>query len=167
MRCISPLMIRDKGRRDIVPCGKCNYCLQSKRADWTFRLLQEHKVSDSAHFLTMTYDEDKLPYSGSGVPQLCKQDVVLFTKRLRKMQSQRFPDARGLRYYTVGEYGTQTHRPHYHSIMFNLQSDVLANLPNIWQNGLTYVGTVNIASIHYVTKYVINRLDAPADLEPP
>jgi len=115
----------------------------------------------------MTYDEDKLPYSGSGVPQLCKQDVVLFTKRLRKMQSQRFPDARGLRYYTVGEYGTQTHRPHYHSIMFNLQSDVLANLPNIWQNGLTYVGTVNIASIHYVTKYVINRLDAPADLEPP
>jgi len=146
MRCISPILVRSNGRRDFVPCGRCNHCLQTKRFDWSFRLLQEAKQATSAYFLTMTYDADHLQS-----PSLNKRDVQLFTKRLRKENSTK------LRYYTVGEYGTQTMRPHYHSIMFNLDLEVVTRLSDYWKLGNCYVGDVEIASIHYVTKYVVNR----------
>lgn len=174
-------MIRESGRRDIVPCGKCNFCLETKRADWTFRLLQEMRRASSAHFLTITYAEqgtdkpdangeivgkfDGPPLSGSGQPQVCKIDVQNFTKRLRKEQAQVSKET--LRYYTCAEYGTKTERPHYHSIMFNLSFGVVPNIPFIWGKGHVHVGTVTPASIHYVTKYCINKEVPYPGREPP
>lgn len=157
MQCISPIFVRSASRRDFVPCGKCNFCLQTKRFDWSFRLRQELKRSVSAHFLTMTYSDDVVPIDGC----LNRRDVQLFTKRLRKDNS--VP----LRYYTVGEYGTRTLRPHYHSIMFNLDHDIAVNLARYWKLGNCYVGDVQEASINYVTKYVINRTGDYAGREPP
>lgn len=156
MRCISPILVRSNGRRDFVPCGKCNYCLQTKRFDWSFRLYQESKSAVSANFLTMTYDDDHLRS-----PSLCKRDVQLFTKRVRKDNSAK------LRYYTVGEYGTRTLRPHYHSIMFNMDLEVVTRLSDYWRLGNCYVGEVSMASINYVTKYVINRTIDYGGLDPP
>lgn len=158
MKCISPLTLKTHDKVEnvtlfkTVPCGKCNYCLQKKRAEWSFRLLQEYKQADSAVFLTMTYAEDSMPVNDCGYPQLVKRDVQLFTKRLRKASG----DVQ-LRYYTVGEYGTKTLRPHYHSIMFNVPPNVLKRIQTFWPYGHIHVGTVTPASIHYTTKYVINR----------
>lgn len=45
--------------------------------------------------------------------ELSKRDIQLFIKRLRKRNS-------GIRYFVVGEYGTQKGRPHYHAVIFNL-----------------------------------------------
>lgn len=127
-----------------------------KRASWSFRLLQELKVAHTAKFITLTYDDEKIPYnSESGEQSLDKRDLQLFIKRLRKEQAK--ISEHSIRYYTVGEYGTQTSRPHYHSIMFNLHPTLFNELPNVWQNGLCHVGTVTLASIHYTTKYIINR----------
>lgn len=165
MRCISPLLVRTSNRREFVPCGKCNFCLQVKRGDWTFRLLQEQKDCCSSYFLTLTYEDDALPFSMEGEATLRKQDLQLFGKRLRKVQS-KVTDVR-LRYYSVGEYGTETSRPHYHSIMFNLERSVLARLSDIWSHGMVHVGEVERASIHYVTKYVINRPGEYGGREPP
>lgn len=165
MRCVSPLLVRTSGRRDFVPCGKCNFCLEVKRADWSFRLGQEQKRSNTALFLTMTYDESSVPVSEDGLLTLCKRDVQLFTKRLRKENA--FHVDWPLRYYTVGEYGTRTSRPHYHSIMFNLATELHARITDIWQHGNIYVGDVKPASIHYVTKYVINRPGVYTGREPP
>lgn len=162
MRCISPLSLRQNGSINVVPCGKCNFCLSSKRDDWSFRLRQELKVSTSASFLTLTYSTDKLPINPSGHLELRKSDCQLFMKRLRKVNS--VP----LRFYTVGEYGTRTARPHYHSILFNLDPSVRTQLHQIWQLGNVHVGDVTGASIHYVTKYVINRhQDVYDGREPP
>lgn len=157
MRCISPLFIKAPSPyypdgRHAVPCGKCNYCLSAKRADWSFRLKVEQKVSSSAFFVTMTYEDDKLP---NGLPTLCKEDVQAFFKKLRKEQLKY--SAEGLRYYAVGEYGTRTQRPHYHAIIFNLHLNAAQRLPFVWVKGHVQVGTVTPASIHYVTKYVINK----------
>lgn len=160
MRCISPLSIRRAGIVHVVPCGRCNFCLQTKRSDWTFRLLQENKQARSAYFLTLTYEDSLLPSEG-----VSKLDVQLFQKRLRKSQA-KIDDAR-LRYYTVGEYGTETQRPHYHSIMFNLAEPVVRDLPFIWDKGMVHVGNVDIASIHYVTKYCINRVGEWPGRAPP
>lgn len=164
-----------------MPCGKCNFCLQSKRMDWSFRLSQELKRASTAKFVTMTYDEPNLPWKDyvddagecHTVPTLNKSDVQLYQKRLRKAHSEaweedNFPQPPpAVRYYTVGEYGTKTLRPHYHSILFNVHPKILSRLPDIWQKGNVQVGTVSPASIHYVTKYVINRTMDFGGREPP
>lgn len=149
MKCISPYYIPKKHQQ--VPCGRCNFCLQSRRADWTFRLLREAKHSLSEYFLTLTYEESNMPLGEQELPTLHKRDLQMFIKRLRKASANK------LRYYAVGEYGTETQRPHYHVIMFNLEKRIVQQLHKIWQNGICHVGDVSQASIHYVTGYVINR----------
>lgn len=156
MRCISPIWLRKL--QIYVPCGVCNYCLAAKRADWSFRLYQEFKVCRTANFLTLTYDEDHLPFTENGLATLEKKHVQLFMKKLRKYEARTYGN-RGvsLRYYTVGEYGTETKRPHYHSIMFNMQMQTLEQLSKIWGMGQIHRGEVTPASIHYTTKYCITR----------
>lgn len=134
-----------------VPCGKCIPCLMNKRAEWCFRLEQEHRVSKSAHFVTLTYDQKHLRTDNS----LEKRDLQLYLKRLRKKD-----ETQRIRYYAVGEYGSKNGRPHYHIILFNSNerdirlSWVDANGASI---GLVHVGRVNPASVAYVTKYVIQK----------
>jgi hypothetical protein len=149
-------MIRDvaTGRRDVVPCGKCNFCLQARRVDWSFRLCQELRDSSAAHFLTLTYEVE--PEGG-----LVKRDLQLFLKRLRKLNSQ------GVRYYAVGEYGTRTFRAHYHAIMFNVDQMVIHQLEKLWSHGHVLCGTVTPASIHYVTKYHVNASGDATGRAPP
>lgn len=163
-QCIDPVFV--KSREGYFGCGKCNFCLSRKQRDWSFRLLQEQKVSVSAHFLTLTYDDDHLVYHlGSGLPELCVRDLQLFKKRLRKEQS--FISPERLRYYSVGEYGTEFDRPHYHSIMFNLHQSIVPRLAEIWRGGIVHVGSVTSDSVGYVTKYVINRHGQYQGREPP
>lgn len=138
--CKAPVTIFRNKKRDLVPCGKCVLCLAKKRADWSFRLLQEMAVSSSAIFLTLTYENE--PEQG-----LEKRDLQLFLKKLRKVNSGK------IRYYAVGEYGTRTHRAHYHLIMYNI--DAACQIQNVWSQGHIKVGSVTAASIHYVTKYCI------------
>lgn len=156
MRCIAPFL-KHRPVRTVVPCGKCNYCLQTKRADWSFRLIQELRNSRSAYFLTLTYAEENLPVSDLHNATLVPKHVQDFIKRMREMQ-----EYGSIRYYAVGEYGTKTQRPHYHAVVFGMRQDVHAKLPKLWPKGGVHTGTVTEASIHYVTKYVINRVEEGA-----
>lgn len=166
MRCISPILIKNKDRRDWVPCGKCNFCLQNRRADWSFRLAQELKIANTAKFLTLTYEEETIAYSPtSGLPELSKRHIQLWTKRIRKENSRMVPWP--LRYYTVGEYGTETTRPHYHALIFNLHPLIILRIQDYWPLGQCHVGDVNPASIHYVTKYHVNYLGDYPGRAPP
>lgn len=170
MQCVQLITI-DKGVH--VPCGKCEFCLQNKRKDWFFRIMQEYKICQSADFITLTYEENPI--------HLNKKDIQDFKKRLRKANLKYFlkknpliktnKDAQKLiaklRYFTVGEYGTQTLRPHYHSIMFNLELEVKQNLKDIWKHGHIHFGEVNEATINYTCKYLINKVDDYGDLTKP
>lgn len=170
MRCISPINIKDpsklgQGKRIDVPCGKCIACNARKRADWSFRLHQEHKICTSAWFYTLTYDEDQVPKNENGIAQLSKRDIQLFMKKLRnevaKITSEK------VRYYIVGEYGPTTNRPHYHGLIFNVPKDLMLNSHDIWTKGNIEVGNVTPKSIHYVTKYINKRNVYPKDTEKP
>lgn len=166
MQCISPMSIKRPGQdnpknRITIPCGKCMACLSRKRNAWAFRLQNEAKDADTSVFITMTYDVENVPLSDKLVPTLCKRDIQLFMKRLRKM----FPDC-NLRYYIIGEYGPNTCRPHYHGLIFNLpfenkeQEVKLKNqLYTCWKKGFVMLGTVTEASIQYCTKYMITTND--------
>lgn len=174
--CLSPLSLPNpngKSVRDrvIVPCNSCMNCLENRRADWSFRLFQEMKISSSAYFITMTYEDSKLP-SIDGVPTLVKKDTQLFMKRLRKEHAKISSDS--LRYYLVGEYGSKNKRPHYHMCLFNLDrrvTDNLAVIPkngyidyklsDVWTHGFVHLGRLEAGSIHYVTGYVLGKQDEP------
>ena len=121
-----------------VPCGKCPICLSNRRNDWTFRISEEFRVSKSAFFITLTYDNVYLPVKLSDndwtragdleVNELAetyasvyKKDVQLFLKRLRQRHAKyidslkSYPVVRNIaskwpkiRYFAVGEYGNKS-----------------------------------------------------------
>lgn len=169
----------------VVPCGQCLACRINKRRQWTLRLLLEFTQHEKASFITLTYDPQYLPVSdasgkvGRGV--LCKRDVQLFLKKLRK----RFDD-RKIRYYCAGEYGPgKTKHPHYHIILFGIDADELDEdwfyfrgrsgpcpeqrgmrhtpLYDTWQYGIVHVGEVNAHSIAYVAGYVTSKMTRKGD----
>ena len=134
-----------------VPCGKCPACLKRRRNDWSLRLYEELKVSDTACFVTLTYEDP--PLSFNGIPTLVKRDLQLWMKRLRKRNKTK------IKYYAVGEYGTLSDRPHYHAIMFNVEQGNFQSYPSItkaWDKGHVHVGAVSRASISYTTGYVMS-----------
>lgn len=133
-----------------VPCGRCPECVNLKIKNWSFRLNKELERSSTPLFLTLTYDDDNILYSGSGLPTLYKRDVQLFLKRLRKMYS-KISD-KSIKYYFVGEYGTKSKRPHYHAIMFNMDNPELIQLA--WQKGFTYTPPLLAGGVRYVLKYM-------------
>lgn len=140
-----------------VPCGKCMACLSNRRKQWTFRLKQELNSSLSAFFLTLTYDDEHIPYV-DGLPAVSKRDVQLWLKRLRKAIS-----PIQIRYFIVSEYGSRTFRPHYHALLFNfpIEVDLQSILEKTWSNGFVSVGSVTGASISYCAKYCLQYSDFP------
>lgn len=176
-RCVDPQFKRIEKGHIWVPCGKCLECLQRKQQDMTFRLLEELRNAKTAYFVTLTYSDEHLPSDG----KLKKEHLRNYLKRCREAQYDewnQFPDLKKkirksvddikLRYYAIGEYGDQFDRPHYHAIIFNAKD--VGTLVEKWADydeanrrkgplGFVKVGTVNLVSIQYVTKYFIKRKD--------
>ena len=46
-----------------VACGKCAECLRTKQNDLAARCVRQAQLSGSMHFLTLTYNDDFLPFS--------------------------------------------------------------------------------------------------------
>ena len=72
-----------------VPCGKCIECRKARVNQWFVRLSQELKRSTTAYFVTLTYDEEYLPYTDNLNDTLNYNDLVKFFKRLRKKQAKK------------------------------------------------------------------------------
>lgn len=157
MKCPSPVTVKDprpwKNNYISVPCGKCGACRKNRRASWTFRLSKECGYSKNSFFITLTYNDEELPTVGRH-STLRKKDWQNFIKRLRQWNKKK--GWNNLRYYGVGEYGTKTNRPHYHSILFNVHPDIFKELDKIWPFGHNKIDLINKARLHYVTKYHVN-----------
>lgn len=157
--CITPInltketwkqRLADTYAQQQVPCGRCIECRKLRVNSWFVRLLTEKKHSDTAHFLTLTYDEENLPFSENGNMNLNYKDTQDFWKRLRLDQS---PDAKKIKYFLVGEYGSNGHRPHYHAIVFNVEDP--NHFDKNWIKGSIHTGEVTEASIFYTLKYAL------------
>ena len=159
-----------------IPCGRCVACRLAYSRQWADRCMLEASQYDSNFFVTLTYDDDHLPFSdvvdsetGEIVHNatLVKRDLQLFFKRLRKA----FPDQR-IRYYACGEYGSKTYRPHYHAIIFNLHLDDLVlykqtfdgynyfNSPSIdrvWKHGYVVLTNVTWDTCAYTARYILKK----------
>lgn len=156
MKCVSPIYIQSRGTW--VPCGKCNFCLKTKRSHMSHRLYQELKASESAAFLTFTYADEYAAYEiETRETSLEKCHVQDMMKRIRYYEQKL--GRKSVRYYLVGERGGQFGRAHYHALLFNLHQDTLGKISDIWGKGYVHHGKVEPASIAYVSGYVINKED--------
>lgn len=203
MKCISPVTIRnpavekfyDHGLEEApmqyiqVPCGKCYACLAKKRKDWCMRLEQERKQAISAYFITLTYQDIMADVNEKGYLCVCKDTVQKWIKRLRKYVETYSESDIQLRYFLVSEYGTDTHRPHYHVILFNFPPDldIYTAIFKTWRRvpsksfigieevcdsfgavllGIFDIGDVTSASINYVCKYTLSKTKVPEGCTP-
>ncbi|QCS36686.1 replication initiator protein [Capybara microvirus Cap3_SP_613] len=153
-----------------VPCGICKECLKKNARDWAFRCVKEASQYKENYMITLTYDNDNLPFNGS----LVKDEISKFNKKLKTYLS-RLNLPSDFRFFGCGEYGSQFGRPHYHIIYFNLQLSKLSELLGLryygksskgfpiysckflddtWSKGIVKVSECDIGSCAYVAHYV-------------
>lgn len=150
-----------------IPCGKCLGCRVQQSQDWATRIMHECQDHRETKFLTLTYDEDHLPYD------LRPEHLSGFIRNLRFHLKDGHEELRGnprgsvyyrkLRYFAAGEYGEVTQRPHYHMVLFGLgfrdeapYGSTLyhsAALTKIWGHGAVRYGAVTHQSAAYVAHY--------------
>lgn len=135
-------------------CGQCMPCRINRQRQWVARLQLETLTSPLSAFVTLTYDDEHLPDTGTVV----KRDVQLWLKRLRELIH-----PRKLRYFLVAEYGEQTFRPHYHVILFGVTFVENTLLRSSWTLGGVHVGTVEPGSLSYVCGYVLKKMTKKND----
>lgn len=146
-----------------LPCGKCLGCRANQARDWAVRIMHERQMHEHGWFITLTYDNERIPLHGSLHPP----DLQTFFKALRK----RLPPKK-LSYFACGEYGENTQRPHYHAVLFG--PDFLDRIPGptrnshptwrsqtldrIWGHGLTDITHLTAGTASYIAGYVRKKI---------
>ncbi len=152
-----------------VPCGRCIGCRLERSRQWAVRCMHEAQMHEASSFVTLTYDEDNLPFGGS----LVKSDFQKFMKRLRARIETK------VRFFHCGEYGEKLSRPHYHALLFGFdfpdryrwldrgtgpvfRSELLEDL---WPMGQSEIGSVTFESAAYVARYCVKKVTGSAAAE--
>lgn len=146
-------------------CGRCLPCTTIKRRIWQSRIMLETKDHAENTFITLTYNEETMPPSGSLDPHHSRD----FLKRLRKHM-----EPITLRYFLVGEYGTENKRPHYHAALFNYPNcsfgrsrysksrtqccNSCDTILHTWGRGLVHLGDITPESAAYIAGYTTKKL---------
>lgn len=152
-----------RGEKLDLPCGQCVGCRLERSRQWAVRCMHEASLYDENSFLTLTYNDENIPPSGS----LVKSDFQDFMKRLRKSIA-----PKKVRYYHCGEYGETLARPHYHALLFGHDFEdkkffskrgenslfVSDTLSKLWPFGFSVVGEVTFQSAAYVARYVMKKV---------
>ena len=149
--------------QQVVPCGRCIGCRAEQARQWSVRIMHEMQMHSHAWFVTLTYNDERIPANGS----LAAQDFSRFVKTLRRD----YPP-KTISYYGCGEYGESTQRPHYHAVLFGpdfLDRNIFrtSRTSNIWRaeslernwpHGRSEFGSVTPASAAYVAGYVRKKI---------
>lgn len=157
-------------------CGVCPECLRKRSNVWALRAVYESREHVHNCMITLTYDNFVRDKDGRIIGEtdvnpdlrVSVRDAQLFLKRLRKWYYKK--NKSKLRYILCAEYGTRTHRAHYHAILFNVSfSDLVPykrskrgnqiymsdTLNKLWNNGICTVDSTSVRSAiaRYCTKY--------------
>lgn len=118
-------------------------------------------MHDDNCFITLTYNDDNLPYGET----LIKSDFQKFMKRFRK-------NIGPVRFFHCGEYGETTLRPHYHALLFGYRPDdpelfasegevktyTSKTLTDTWGLGHATFGELTFESAAYVSRYCTKKV---------
>lgn len=175
----------------ISACGKCYDCLQSNRAAAVVRCKKEFTNSKSTFFCTLKYSDENLtfwnfnrterrqeldrlaaigsrkPFDAYGKFILNKEHASQFFKDMQSLIKS-YNSNLLFRIVLNGEYGTWTHRPHYHALIFSplsfSQHDFQTLLQSVWRYGFASASVVNDARINYCAKHTMKE-DAGNELQ--
>lgn len=152
MKCITPYF--HPRLKILCPCRKCLPCTINRKRTWTTRAIFELLAHNFSTFLTLTYDDDHYPSNGS----LSSRDLTLFWKRLRK-------DGLKFRYFSCGEYGEKSYRPHYHAIIYGEDFNVVDfYAKKHWKFGFSYSVPATSETAGYVAGYVTKKMSDRSEL---
>lgn len=117
----------------------------------------EQKENLYTDFITLTYDEEHIPYhlddiDGVYEMRASKTDVQKFIKRLRKAGHK-------FKYFIVSELGPKNGRPHYHGIFFSDKKISEEDIQSKWDKGFTSSYPATPGAMRYVTKYILKGND--------
>lgn len=176
-----------------VPCGVCSECRKNKQNEWRFRLnaefLKLKKQGWNIAFCTLTYNDNHLPKIPKElfkdnepykeIPCFSKSDVQNWIQSVRQYFKYHndFKNDNNIRYFVASEYGSQTHRPHYHAILAWPNTvdykKMHAICTHFWNKGIMFprkpegdkdmlpfqiVGDMSKA-MNYVSKYACKDID--------
>ncbi len=174
-----------------VRCGQCIGCRLDHALMWGARSVHESRSYTENCFLTLTYEDAKMPESRS----VSKRPLQLFFKNLRNLLT-RQEDTRKIKYLACGEYSPKKtrpigpfnpweymgegQRPHYHAVVFNydfkdkelwsVRNDnriyTSNTLADIWGNGHCTIGAVTIESAAYVARYSLKKINGKLAQKP-
>lgn len=164
-----------KGVREF-DCGACPECLRKRSNVWALRAVYESREHAYNCMITLTYDNFEYDDKGNIIGELPvnrdlkvnQRDIQLFIKRLRKWYST-ITDEK-IKYIACAEYGSKTHRAHYHVILFGVRfpdihfykkskrGNVIymsEKLTSLWSHGICTVDSISVHSAiaRYCTKY--------------
>lgn len=161
-----------------IPCGKCMACRINKASEWATRIMLEAKVhpKDTCFFVTLTYCDDELVYvddvDGSTRPTLVPQHLTKFMKDLRRYYEYHYCWT-GIRFFSVGEYGSLYLRPHFHVILFGFplfdkkifcirHKQPVYHVPvldKVWGKGFVECTPLTYESAAYVARYTQKKVN--------
>lgn len=133
----------DGGR---VPCGQCINCRVNQGRKWTSRILMEYVTAGNGVFTTLTYRDQELPGNG----KLEKEEITQWVRNRFKVEP--------FRYYLVGEYGTQSWRPHYHMVVFPHEGRLPRDVTLGWDKGHTSAYPLTPQRAAYCAAYTTKKL---------
>lgn len=137
-----------------LPCGKCSSCLKDYSRLWQVRIMCESLYHSHSYFLTLTYAKNP-------PRKPLKSHLRDFIKSIRNTFGS------GIKFFGCGELGDNTHRSHYHLILFGTELTDLQvvskrglnyiyrspSIERIWNRGFVSIGEVDIESAGYVAQY--------------
>ena len=114
-----------------IPCGTCAGCRMDKSREWADRCTLEALMCppDSCWFVTLTIDDlhmeqyrvfEKADGTIVDGDIFTLEDSLLtnFKKKLLAQYDYEYSH-KGVKFFACGEYGGQSHRPHFHILLFN------------------------------------------------
>lgn len=202
--CLNPVAITREvaGRKytEHVPCGKCNECIKDKQNEYIIRSMEEAQKRGNVWFFTLTYAPANVPLKvdidgeiieedpetgevifseDSKIMSLNRSDITSWKKRVRtklnKRRKSKGQSPLDFGYMICGEYGPQTHRPHYHGLFIGLERDDVMEFKQDWEShyGFTtfsYIPSIPVDGVNqvertsrYVSKYIVKMTDIEDD----
>lgn len=159
MLCKKPYMINNMP----CPCGRCMPCRINHKRLWTHRLMLESLKHAHQSFVTLTYDNEHLPADGSLNPEHTRLWLMRLRSALLEYSARnKIPPIR-IRYYLVGEYGDETHRPHYHLALFGIGSEFEEIIASTWGKGHVMCAEFNLHTAQYICGYVTKKMTSKDD----
>lgn len=171
-----------------IPCGCCLECKLDYARQWADRCMLEAQEHEKNCFITLTYDDTKVPtsYGHNSITgevnefmTLKKEHLQLFMKRLREYLSRHYGIT--CRFFASGEYGSQTSRPHYHISLFGWMPEAVdykgnpdlkllkmsnlgyelydsESIKKLWSYGNVMVTNMSWDTCNYVARYQVKKL---------